>query len=57
VGETHTMEILQTLGCPVQLLLYFSGGGSGDIGATYQIKSVGVITFYVLHDVPVLHPL
>ena len=50
------MEVLQTLGCPVQLLPPFSEG-TGESEVTYQLQSVGMIISDVVHDVPVRHPL
>ena len=51
------MDVLETLGCAVQLLSHFSEGSGGGSGATYQVQSVGLILLNVVHDAPVLHPL
>jgi hypothetical protein len=51
------MEVPQTLSRPVQLLLHFSGGCNGEGEVTYQFQSVDVIISYVLHDIPMRHPL
>ena len=55
--ETGTMKVLQTLGCPVQLLSRLSEGSSGESEVTYQFQSVCVIILEVLNDVPMRHPL
>ena len=57
VCETGAMEILQTLGCPVQLFPHFSEETSGKSDATYQLQPVYVIISYVVHDVAMGHPL
>ena len=57
VCETGTMEVLQSLGCPVQLPSHYNGGSGRWSEVTYQFQSVGVILSNVLHDSPVLHPL
>jgi len=55
--EIDTMQIHQTLGCAVQLLLDFSEGSGEESEVTHQIQSVGVILPNVFHDVPMAHPL
>ena len=57
VCEIHSMEVLQTLCCPMQLLVYFSEGSSKERKATYQLQPVDVVVFNVFHDVPTCHPL
>jgi len=56
VCETGTMEILQTLGRPMQLLSHFSDESGGRSEVTHQSQSVDVVNFNVVHDGPV-HPL
>jgi len=56
VCETGTVEVLQTLSCPVQLLPPLSEGNGRESGVTYQLQPVDCILPDVLHDVPVSHP-
>jgi len=51
------MEVFQTPGRPLQLLPRSSEVSGGDSEATYQLQSVGVILFNVLHDSTMHHPL
>ena len=55
--EICTVEVLQTLSCPVQLLSHFCEGSGMDCTVTYQFQSVDVISSEVLHNVSVRHPL
>ena len=55
--ETSTMEIPQTLSCPVQLLSYMSKGSGGGSKVTYEFQPVDMIIPDILHDVPMHHPL
>ena len=57
VRDIHSMEVLQALSCPVQLLSRFSEGSSRESEGAYQFKSVSVVFPDVLHDVPMRHPL
>ena len=57
VCDITLMEVLQTLGCAVQLLLGLSKGSGGESGLTYQLQPVGGMNFNVFHDATVLHPL
>lgn len=54
--KTDTVEALQTLGCPIQLLSRFSVQIGGISKATRQLQSVSGRRFNVPHDGPVLHP-
>jgi len=57
VCETGVVEVLETLGCTVQLPPHFSEGCGGKSEATYKFQSVGVIVFNELHNIPTRHPL
>jgi len=50
------MEVLQTLGCPTQLLPRFGEENGRESEVTYQLQPVDVIISYEVHDVPVRHP-
>lgn len=51
------MEILQTLGCPIQLSWDFNGGSGRKSEVTYQLQPVCGVLLDELHDVPAFHPL
>ena len=51
------MEVLQTLGYPMQLSPGFSNGNDGKGAVTYKLQPVGMILSDVFHDIPVRHPL
>jgi len=57
VCEAGTVDVPQTLGSAVQLLLYFSEWCGGESETAYQLQSVGAIVLNVVHDAPVHHPL
>ena len=57
VCEMDTMEVLQALGCPVQLSPMLSEGSGVGSEVTHQLQSVGAIVFNVLHNGPLQHPL
>ena len=57
VHKSDTVEVLQALGCTVQLGSDFSSESGGGSQAAYQIQSVGVVFSDVLNDVSVCHPL
>jgi len=57
VRDLAAMEVLQTLGCSVQLLSHFGGGSGRESGVTYQLQSVSRIGLNELHDIAALHPL
>ena len=50
--ETGIMEVLETLGCTVQLPPHFSEGCGGESETTYKLQSVDVIISNELHNVP-----
>ena len=55
--EIGTMEVFQTLSCPIQLSLHVSEGGCGKCEATCQFQSVDMILSNEFHNVSVRHPL
>jgi len=57
VCEMDVVEVLQALGCPVQLSSRLSERNGGDSEVAYQFQSVGLMIFNVLHDGSVHHPL
>jgi hypothetical protein len=57
VCEIDIMEVLQTLGCPMQLLSHLSEGSGGGSKVTHQLQSVDRIIFDILCDVSMCHPL
>ena len=54
--ETGTVNILQALSCPVQLLVTTQLKKWEENEVTYELQSVDGILLDVLHNVPVLHP-
>jgi hypothetical protein len=55
--EIDTVEVLQTLSRPMQLLSHSSEGRGGKSEVTHQLQSVCMVILNEFHDVPMRHPL